>query len=143
MPSVMPDFSPHPFLKNGHLMTVASAFWQRRFVLPPPVERLFAVDPESKILGLCHWQPGRDKSAPLLALVHGLDGSSDSNYMRGIAENAWRRGFHVIRLNQRNCGGTELLTPTLYNSGMSSDYRAVLAELSGEGFTRIFFAGYS
>lgn len=139
----MPDFRPHPLLKNGHLMTVASAFWRRRFALPRPVDRLFAVEPESKILGHCHWQPGGDKSAPLLALVHGLEGSSDSNYMRGIAENAWRRGFHVLRLNQRNCGGTELLTPTLYNSGMSSDYRAVLAELSGEGYTRIFFAGYS
>src|SRR6201981_2836699 len=64
--------------------------------------------------------------------------------MLGIAEKAWQRGFHVIRLNQRNCGGTELLTPTLYNSAMSADYRAVLDELSGDGgFTQIFFAGYS
>jgi len=64
--------------------------------------------------------------------------------MLGIAEKAWQRGFHVIRLNQRNCGGTELLTPTLYNSGMSSDYRAVFEELSsGDGFSRIFFVGYS
>ncbi len=46
-------------------------------------------------------------------------------------------------MNQRNCGGTEKLTPTLYNSGMSGDYRAVLEELAGEGFERIFFAGYS
>jgi predicted alpha/beta-fold hydrolase len=139
----MPDFSPHPLLKNGHLMTVASAFWRRSFTLPPPTDRLFQVDPESRILGHCHWQQGRDKSAPLLALVHGLEGSSDSNYMRGIAEKAWNRGFHVIRLNQRNCGGTELLTPTLYNSGLSSDYRAVLDELSIDGFTSILFAGYS
>ena len=107
----MPDFRPHPLLKNGHLMTVASAFWLRSFTLPPPTDRLFQVDPESKILGHCHWQQGRDRSAPLLVLVHGLEGSSDSNYMRGIAEKAWNSGFHVIRLNQRNCGGTELLTP--------------------------------
>jgi len=143
MPPVIPIFSPHPLLKNGHIMTVASAFWRRHFCLPWPEDRLFQVDPESKILGHCHWQQGQDKSAPLLVLVHGLEGSSESNYMRGIAEKAWNRGFHVIRLNQRNCGGTELLTPTLYNSGMSSDYRAVLDELSRDGFTTIFFAGYS
>jgi predicted alpha/beta-fold hydrolase len=143
MPPVSQDFSPHPLLKNGHVMTVASAFWRRSFNLPSPEDRLFQVDPESKILGRCHWQQGRDKSALLLVLVHGLEGSSDSNYMRGIAEKAWNHGFHVIRLNQRNCGGTELLTPTLYNSGMSSDYRAVLDELSGDGFTDIFLAGYS
>ncbi|HSC44981.1 MAG TPA: alpha/beta fold hydrolase [Candidatus Acidoferrum sp.] len=144
MPSAFPPFHPYPLLKNGHAMTVASAFWRRTFALPPPDDRLFQVDPESKILGHCHWQSGKDKSTPLLVLVHGLEGSSDSNYMRGIAEKAFERGFHAIRLNQRNCGGTELLTPTLYNSGMSADYRAVLEELAArDGFTQIFFAGYS
>ena len=144
MPSPAPAFFPHPLLKNGHAMTLAAAFWRRSFRLPPPDDRLFQVDPDSNILGHCHWQKEKDKTAPVLVLVHGLEGSRDSNYMRGIAEKAWGRGFHVIRLNQRNCGGTELLTPTLYNSGMSSDYRAVLDELSGsDGFTQIFFAGYS
>jgi len=143
MPSAQ-EFEPHPLLKNGHVMTVAAAFWRRSFALPKAEDRLFQVDPESKILGHCQWQEGKEKSTPLLVLVHGLEGSSDSNYMRGIAEKAFRRGFHVIRLNQRNCGGTQLLTPTLYNSGMSADYRAVLQELSGiDGFTQIFFAGYS
>jgi len=138
------DFQPHPLLKNGHLMTIASAWWARTFALPAAEERLFAVDADSKILGHCHWQLGKRRDAPVIALVHGLEGSSDSNYMRGIAEKAWAAGFHVVRLNQRNCGGTELLTPTLYNSGMSGDYRAVLEELAkGDGFEKIFFAGYS
>src|SRR5258707_8976365 len=138
------DFQPHPLLKNGHLMTIASAWWARTFALPAAEERLFAVDADSKILGHCHWQLGKRRDAPVIALVHGLEGSSDSNYMRGIAEKAWAAGFHVVRLNQRNCGGTELLTPTLYNSGMSGDYRAVLEELAkGDGFEQIFFAGYS
>jgi uncharacterized protein len=137
-------FRPHPLLKNGHTMTIASAFLRRRFDLPHAEERCFQVDSDSKILGHCHWQNGKDRDAPVLVLVHGLEGSSASNYMLGIAEKAGQRGFHAIRLNQRNCGGTELLTPTLYNSGMSSDYRAVFEELSsGDGFSRIFFAGYS
>ena len=125
-------------------MTIASAFLRRRFDLPRAEERCFQVDQDSKILGHCHWQNGKDRDAPVLVLVHGLEGSSASNYMLGIAEKAGQRGFHVIRLNQRNCGGTELLTPTLYNSGMSSDYRSVFEELSsGDSFSRIFFAGYS
>ncbi|HEY1423175.1 MAG TPA: alpha/beta fold hydrolase [Candidatus Acidoferrum sp.] len=138
------SFDPHPLLKNGHFMTVASALWRRNFNLPAAEERCFQVDADSRILGHCHWQHGRDRSTPVVVLVHGLEGSSDSNYMLGIAEQAWRRGFHAIRLNQRNCGGTEKLTPTLYNSGMSGDYRAVLEELwAGDGFASIFFAGYS
>ncbi len=125
-------------------MTVASAFIPRRFDIPPAEARLFQVDPESRLLAHCHWQPGKRKGAPVIVVVHGLEGSSDSNYMHGIAEKAFHRGFHVLRMNQRNCGGTEELTPTLYNSGMSGDYRTVFEELSeGDGFEQIFFAGYS
>lgn len=137
-------FEPHRLLRNGHAMTIAAAFVPRRFDIPPAEARRFQVDTDSWLLGHCHWRPGKRTDAPVLVLVHGLEGSSDSNYMRGIAEKAFRRGYHVVRLNQRNCGETEALTPTLYNSGMSGDYRAVFEELSaGDGFEQIFFAGYS
>ncbi|HXJ07456.1 MAG TPA: alpha/beta fold hydrolase [Candidatus Acidoferrum sp.] len=137
-------FEPHALLKNGHAMTIAAAFVPRKFKLPPAEDRLFQVDPDSRILGRCHWQPGRWRDSPVIVILHGLEGSSESNYVCGIAEKAFRHGFHAVRLNQRNCGGTEALTPTLYNSGMSGDYRAVLEELSnGDGFEQVFFAGYS
>jgi uncharacterized protein len=140
----MAKFEPHALLKNGHAMTIAAAFVPRKFDLPAAEERFFQVDAESRILGMCNWLPGKGRDAPVIVVVHGLEGSSESNYARGIAEKAFRLGFHVVRLNQRNCGGTEALTPTLYNSGMSGDYRAVLEELSnGDGFEQIFFAGYS
>jgi predicted alpha/beta-fold hydrolase len=141
---LLPPFEPHPLLKNGHVMTIVSAFVPRSFDIPRAEARLFQVDLESRLLAHCHWQPGKPKDAPVIVVVHGLEGSSDGNYVRGIAEKAFHRGFHVVRMNQRNCGGTEALTPTLYNSGMSADYRAVFEELSnGDGFGRIFFAGYS
>src|SRR5256885_8832588 len=125
-------------------MTIVSAFVPRRFDIPSVEARLFQVDPDSRLLAHCHWQPGKRKHAPVIVVVHGLEGSSDGNYVRGIAEKAFHRGFHVVRMNQRNCGGTEALTPTLYNSGMSADYRAVFEELSNsDGFDQIFFAGYS
>ena len=125
-------------------MTIASAYWPRRFALPKAEQRLFRVAEDSQLLGACHWREGKGRDVPVIAIVHGLEGSCDSNYVLGIAEKAYQRGFHVVRLNQRNCGGTEKLTPTLYNSGMSGDYRAVLEELAdGDGFSQIFFSGYS
>ena len=64
--------------------------------------------------------------------------------MLGLAERAFSAGWNAIRLNQRNCGGTETLTPTLYNSGLSGDYRAVLLELiERDALPEVFFAGYS
>ncbi|MGH8101319.1 MAG: YheT family hydrolase, partial [Chthoniobacterales bacterium] len=137
-------FEPHQLLKNGHVMTIAAAFVPRKFDVTLSEERLFKVDAESRILGRCNWQEGKRRDAPVIVILHGLEGSSESNYARGIAEKAFHAGFHTVRLNQRNCGGTEALTATLYNSGMSGDYRAVLGELSnGDGFEQIFFAGYS
>jgi uncharacterized protein len=144
MATASKTFEPHALLKNAHAMTIAAAFWPRRFQLPQAEDRLFHVATESRLLGRCHWQPGKGLHIPVLVIVHGLEGSSDSNYVVGVAEKAFAAGFHVLRLNQRNCGGTEALTPTLYNSGMSADYRSVLEELSNaDGFHQIFFVGYS
>lgn len=142
--AAIPLFQPHPLLRNGHAMTIATAFVPRRFDLPAAERRLFRVDEESQLLGHCHWQPGKRLDTPVVVILHGLEGSSESNYVLGVAEKTWAAGFHAIRLNQRNCGGSELQTPTLYNSGMSGDYRAVFEELANiDGFTRIFFVGYS
>lgn len=140
----MDEFKPHPLLRNRHLMTIAGALWWRRYPgLPPPSERLFEVEPGSQILSHCHWQAEPHRH-PTIVLVHGLEGSSESGYMLGIAEKAYGVGFNAIRMNQRNCGGSERLTPTLYNSGLSDDYRAVLFELiQRDALPEIFFAGYS
>jgi predicted alpha/beta-fold hydrolase len=137
-------FAPHPLLKSGHAQTIAAAFVPRKFDLPRAENRLFQVDAWSKLLAQCHWQAGKSREAPVIVIVHGLEGSCDSKYVKGIAEKVYQRGYHVVRLNQRNCGGTEGLTPTLYNSGMSGDYRMVLEELlEKDRFTQIFFVGYS
>ena len=143
MPKELKTFEAHRWFRSGHAQTIAAAFAPRKFALPAGEERLFRVDAETQIKGVCHWQDRKQRDLPVIVTVHGLEGSCDSNYARGIAAKAWARGFHAIRLNQRNCGGTEGLTPTLYNSGLSGDYHAVLMELMEEGFEQIFFVGYS
>jgi uncharacterized protein len=138
------DFQPHPALKNRHLMTIAGVFWRRRFPrLPPSQMRLFEVESGTRLRGEVHSQSS-PKQHPTLILVHGLEGSSESDYMLGTAEKAYAAGFNVVRLNQRNCGGTEKLTPTLYHSGRSADFRAVVQELiERDGLPEIFAAGFS
>ncbi len=100
-------------------------------------------EPGTRILTRCHWQRERSRR-PAVVLVHGLEGSSESGYMLGTAQRAWEVGFSVVRMNQRNCGGTDHLTPTLYNSSLSIDVRAVVEELIGrEHVPEVFAAGYS
>ena len=138
------QFEPRPHLKNGHWMTLFGWGKPRKFPqLPPPTVRYFDTAPETRVLAHCHWQAD-PQSRLTLILLHGLNGSSDAHYMKGIAEKAWVRGMNVVRLNQRNCGNTEHLCAGLFHSGLTHDARHLIAELSAvDGLERIGVAGYS
>jgi predicted alpha/beta-fold hydrolase len=132
VPTVARPFIPRRWLENGHAMTVFA--WARTRLFPelPPAEaRLIQVTPDTQVLAHCFWQPSRAGKPTLLAL-HGLEGSSDAHYMRGLAHEAWARGWNAVLLNQRNCGGTEHLTPGLYHSGLTADPRTVIATLTSQ-----------
>ncbi len=137
------EFVPHPHLTNGHAMTLWA--WARRRTfprLPAPESRLFQVAPNARVLAHCHWQRPRLASPTLIAL-HGLEGSSMAHYICGLSDKAYAAGFNVVRLNQRNCGGTEHLSETLYHSGLSADVDLVVRELHAEALESIVVAGYS
>jgi predicted alpha/beta-fold hydrolase len=140
----MKEFVPAPLLRNPHAMTIAAAFWPRRFQrLPASVPRYFEVEQGTRVRAECHMQEN-PSAHPTIVLLHGLEGSSNSGYMLGIAEQAWLTGFNVVRLNQRNCGGTENLTRTLYHSGLSGDIRSVVLELIEQNnLPEIFAVGFS
>jgi len=111
--------------------------------LPPPAVRYFDVDHDARVLAHCHWQPRPWEHTTLLVL-HGLNGSSDAHYMRGVAAKAFARGMNVVRLNQRNCGNTEHLSAGLFHSGLTSDVRRVVEELVAvDGLPLVGVAGYS
>jgi uncharacterized protein len=139
------DFVPLPLLRNPHLMTIALSLIPRGLGLRRrQVEKvLFPVTPDSQLLGMAHFQPDYANRATLV-LVHGLEGSSESFYIVGLAEKALAAGANVVRLNLRNCGGTLHLTPTLYNAGLSADIVRVVEYLAKErGLSDLFLIGYS
>lgn len=137
------EYVPHPRLRNGHVMTLWAWGRPRRFPrLPPAERRLFRVAPDVQVLAHCHWHPSPEKRPTLVAL-HGLEGSSTAHYMRGLSDKAWAAGFNVVCLNQRNCGGTEHLSATLYHSGLTDDVDVALRELAADGLGEFAVAGYS
>lgn len=130
------DFSPRRFLRNGHLQTMIGNFLPRQCLLPAPEGLLVEVDGPVGGYGPtfvrcdCNWQPLDMRSQrPTVVLVHGLEGSSNSQYMLGNGTRAWAAGWNVVRMNMRSCGGTDALAPTIYHSGRSGDVGAVLAEI--------------
>lgn len=123
-------FTPRRYLRNAHLQTLAGNFLPRTAVLPVAENELVEVEPArdglpcSRVLCQSHWQPeGADNT---ILLLHGLEGSSASQYVRGNAARFFAAGWNVVRMNMRNCGGTERESPTLYHSGLSGDVHAVV-----------------
>jgi uncharacterized protein len=111
--------------------------------LPSPTPRYFDVDATERVLAHCHWQR-RPWERPTLLALHGLNGSSDAHYMKGLAAKAFARGMNVVRLNQRNCGDTEHLSAGLFHSGLTADAAHVVDELARvDGLEAIAVAGYS
>ncbi len=137
-------FVPARGLSAGHVITIYAWARGRTYPgLPSPETRLIRVDAESQVRADCYWQNDR-KASPTLLCLHGLEGSSEKHYMRGLAHKALRRGWNVVLLNQRNCGGTEHLTPGLYHSGLTADPVAVIRALvADEGLSTFSVAGYS
>lgn len=141
------EFVPRPGVRSGHAQTIVAAFKPRRLQLPVAEPVIVPVDAAtgSRVLCHCSWQPEAVRSSRMtVLLVHGLEGSSQSQYMLGNASQAWRAGWNVIRMNMRNCGGTERLSPTLYHSGLSGDVVAVANHFAAQqGLRQMAWVGYS
>src|ERR1039457_2692438 len=132
-----------PLFRNPHWQAVAGHLWKRdgceaRF----PVERrLFQTEPDVQVLVESQRPGGR--AAGEIVMVHGLEGSGAAGYMRSLGAAALRAGFAAHRFHMRTCGGTELLCPTLYHAGLTSDLLAVLRQFRGEGRAPAFLVGFS
>jgi predicted alpha/beta-fold hydrolase len=136
-------FVPRRFLSNRHAQTLAGNFLPRKNVLPAPEEQFFQVEEGVQVLCHCHWHSDPECHATAI-IVHGLEGSSLSQYVIGTGSKAWAAGMNVVRMNMRNCGNTERLTPTLYHSGLSGDVAAVIRVLiEQKRLTQIAAVGYS
>ncbi|HET9837776.1 MAG TPA: alpha/beta fold hydrolase [Candidatus Angelobacter sp.] len=136
-------FVPRRYLRNRHAMTLAGNFLPRKNALPAAEECMFRVDEGSQVLCHCHWQPEAERR-PAIVIVHGLEGSSLSQYVIGTASKAWEAGMSVVRMNMRTCGGSERLARTLYHSGLSSDVGAVLRGIvEQKKLLRVGLVGYS
>jgi len=132
-----------PLFRNPHWQTVASHYWKRPSVdLQFPIERrIFRTEPEVQVLVESQRPAGR--AAGEIVMVHGLEGSGQSSYMRGFSAAGLLAGFAAHRFHMRTCGGTERLCGTLYHAGLTSDLLAVLRQFHSEGRAPVYLVGFS
>jgi hypothetical protein len=132
-----------PLIRDPHLLTLLANFWpvrldERRF----PVERrLLATEPGVQVLVLSQRPQAALRGHAVL--VHGLEGSAGSRYMRSMARALLQANYAAHRFHMRTCGGTEHLCPTFYHAGLTGDLLAVLRQFKTEGRTPVHLIGFS
>ena len=134
-----------PRFTGGHWQTLYAWAKPRAFPrLPAPEERFFDPAPEARVLAplpLARRSPGTSNAS---SCCTASKAPAPCTTCAGMADKAWTAGWNVVRLNQRNCGGTEHLSRGLYHSGLTHDPLFVLRELlERDGLPSVAIAGYS
>ena len=151
MPAEAPDFQPRGWLANTHVQSLmTSGPWRKRHVLHKARAYLARSRPEvirawdgTRLLGLRNRPPGGEARA-LVILLHGWEGSVDSNYMLSAAQALDEAGFETFRLNFRDHGPTHHLNEGLFHSCRLGEVLDAVAQVRMQ-YTQgpVFLVGFS
>lgn len=125
-----PAFTPHPLLRDGHAQTLYGALGRRPTRIPWRRERVEL--PDGDFVDLDHLdlaaEGGRGERRVLL--VHGLGGSSDAPYVRGLARRLAQERWAVTAMNLRGASGEPNRLPRGYHGGDTADLAVVIENLA-------------
>ncbi len=137
MPIITSDYVAPRWLSGGHMQTILPVLLPRRFQPWQKRERLEL--PDGDFLDLSWQQSGHSR---LVILSHGLEGSAEAIYMRGMAQTLHQAGWDILGWNYRSCGGIENRLMRSYHSGESDDLRTVIAH-AALMYEKIALVGFS
>jgi predicted alpha/beta-fold hydrolase len=119
------SFSPAWWLRGAHRQTLWGKFFRRQQVHDTRIERLET--PDGDFLDLHHLDA--PSGAPILLVLHGLEGSVRSHYVQGLLREAKKRRWRAAVLIFRSCGDELNRTRRSYHSGETTDTDFVVRHL--------------
>ena len=155
------DFPVPRWLRSPHLQTFGAAaplfsppsshVAQRMEELRLPMAPAARAEPHHRLHARAWWArvEGQEREAdvkrPIVVVVHGIGGSSESRYVVRAAVALHRAGYHVVRLDLRGAGASIPDAPSLYHAGLSADLRVVVDHLAhdprADGVALLGFSG--
>jgi predicted alpha/beta-fold hydrolase len=109
----------------------------------PEVRRERVETPDGDFVDL-DWLAGRERGAPLVVLLHGLEGSARSHYAQGLLRGLEKLGWRGLVVHFRSCGGEVNRAARLYHSGDTGDLEFIVSRLtSREPRLRVGMVGVS
>jgi uncharacterized protein len=137
-------FKPAWWLKNRHLQTIFPVFFRRKMKISLLREKFTLSDDDDLIVD---WTENRFENKNILVLLHGLEGSSNSPYIKGMMQKAVHHGFRAVCMHFRSCENFSQKKPLkkAYHAGETQDLDEFLKKLFLETPQNIciFIVGYS
>jgi uncharacterized protein len=125
--TIRPDYRPPWWYRGRHLQTLWGPLLRRGRV--PALRRERVETPDGDFVDL-DWLAARDRGAPLVVLLHGLEGSSRSHYASGLLRELEEIGWRGLVMNFRSCGGEVNRLRRMYHSGDTEDLEFVITRLT-------------
>lgn len=125
-------------LFNSHLETIYPALL--RSVRGIQYERERITTPDHDFLDLDWLKQGSKK---LVIISHGLEGSTDRAYIKGMAKIFFGNGFDILAWNYRGCSGEVNKKIRFYHSGATDDLAYVILHSESLGYSEINLIGFS
>lgn len=135
----MADFKPAWWLRHAHLQTLYPALL--RNTPAPSLWRERLITPDHDFIDIDYCGTG---TTPLIILLHGLTGSSQSGYIKGLQRALLQQGFRSAALNFRGCSGEYNRLARCYHSGETEDIHFLYQTLrQREPTTSMAVVGFS
>ncbi len=132
------NYRPPIWLRNGHINTFYPYFFRRK--IHHNYQRVRYTTPDDDFFDV-DWLTFKDNRR-LVILLHGLEGSSGSQYIMGTTHALSHHGFDISAINFRSCSGEMNLQPVMYHSGWTIDLHQFITTATSE-YEEIFICGFS
>lgn len=113
-------FKPAWWLSNPHLQTMAAKWLRRHETITTYREIIHLPDNDSLELAWTEL-PKAQQDKPIVIILHGLEGSVDSHYAKGMLQTLKKRGWIGVLMHFRGCGQYPNKFGRSYHSGNIED----------------------
>lgn len=118
------QFKPAWWLKGGHAQTLWPSLVRPHIKLELKSERLTL--PDDDFVDLAWTKQDSDK---IVIILHGLEGSIDSSYARGMLAAVDKKNWQGVFMHFRGCSGEHNLKDHSYHSGETGDLKFLIETL--------------
>ena len=138
MPVLSSSFRPARLLRSPHAQTIIPSLF-RKPILPAVDIRALETSDNDVLL----YRLYSSSSKRLVVISHGLEGSFDSSYVRGMTRAMLNHRWDVLTWNMRGCGDIPNRLVTWYHSGKSEDLKAIISHALTLSYDEIALIGFS